>query len=65
LQNNFLCTTGHHRVVSLEYMRNSLKKKSLVTGVAGFIGSHLAEEAIKAGHAVIGIDSLTDYYPLI
>ena len=44
-------------------MRNNLKKKSLVTGVAGFIGSHLAEEAIKAGHTVFGIDSLTDYYP--
>jgi len=34
-----------------------------VTGVAGFIGSHLAEELIKRGHKVIGIDSFTDYYP--
>ncbi|MGC4083848.1 MAG: NAD-dependent epimerase/dehydratase family protein [Vicinamibacterales bacterium] len=37
--------------------------KALVTGAAGFIGSTLAERLVKAGHAVIGIDSFTDYYP--
>lgn len=37
--------------------------KSLVTGVAGFIGSHLAKELIKRGDQVIGLDSFTDYYP--
>jgi nucleoside-diphosphate-sugar epimerase len=35
----------------------------IVTGVAGFIGSHLADRLIKAGHYVIGIDCFTDYYP--
>jgi nucleoside-diphosphate-sugar epimerase len=34
----------------------------LVTGVAGFIGSHLAEALIARGHEVVGIDALTDYY---
>ncbi len=34
----------------------------LVTGAAGFIGSHLAETLIEAGADVIGIDSFTDYY---
>ncbi len=34
----------------------------LVTGVAGFIGSNLAEELIEKGHKVIGIDCFTDYY---
>ena len=34
----------------------------LVTGVAGFVGSHLAERLIADGHAVIGIDCFTDYY---
>lgn len=34
----------------------------LVTGVAGFIGSHLAERMIKVGHEVIGVDCFTDYY---
>lgn len=36
--------------------------KILVTGAAGFIGSHLAETLAQAGHEVIGLDSLTDYY---
>lgn len=35
----------------------------LVTGVSGFIGSHLAERLIKEGHHVIGVDSFLDYYP--
>jgi len=36
----------------------------LVTGAAGFIGSHLAEALVAGGHAVVGIDSFTDYYDL-
>ena len=32
----------------------------LVTGVAGFIGSHLAEELILLGHSVVGIDNLSN-----
>jgi nucleoside-diphosphate-sugar epimerase len=35
----------------------------LVTGVAGFIGSHLAERLIDLKHDVLGIDRFTDYYP--
>lgn len=34
----------------------------VVTGAAGFIGSHLAEALQSAGHEVVGIDSFTDYY---
>ncbi len=34
----------------------------LVTGVAGFIGSHLAEALLARGCEVVGIDCLTDYY---
>ena len=34
----------------------------LVTGAAGFIGSHLAERLAALGHAVVGLDCLTDYY---
>lgn len=37
--------------------------KAIVTGCAGFIGSHLAEELLKRGYQVIGIDCFTDYYP--
>ena len=34
----------------------------LVTGAAGFIGSHLAEALVARGHDVVGIDCFTDYY---
>jgi nucleoside-diphosphate-sugar epimerase len=37
--------------------------RALVTGVAGFIGSTLAERLIADGVDVVGIDSFTDYYP--
>lgn len=37
--------------------------KALVTGTAGFIGSHLAERLVDAGVDVAGIDCFTDYYP--
>lgn len=35
----------------------------LVTGCAGFIGSHLTEELLRRGDEVVGIDAFTDYYP--
>ncbi len=34
----------------------------LVTGVAGFIGMHVAGRLLADGHEVIGIDNLNDYY---
>ena len=34
----------------------------LVTGAAGFIGSHLAERLVADGHDVVGLDCFTDYY---
>jgi UDP-glucose 4-epimerase len=37
--------------------------KVLVTGVAGFMGSHLADEFIKRGHKVVGIDNFIGGYP--
>ena len=36
--------------------------KIVVTGAAGFIGSHMAETLARQGHIVVGIDSFTDYY---
>jgi nucleoside-diphosphate-sugar epimerase len=37
--------------------------KALVTGTAGFIGSHLTAALLERGTPVVGIDSFTDYYP--
>jgi UDP-glucuronate 4-epimerase len=34
----------------------------VVTGAAGFIGSHLAEALVAAGHGVVAIDCFSDYY---
>ena len=34
----------------------------VVTGAAGFIGSHLAGQLVEDGHDVVGLDSFTDYY---
>jgi UDP-glucuronate 4-epimerase len=36
----------------------------LVTGVAGFVGFHLARRLLDDGHEVVGIDSLNEYYDL-
>jgi dTDP-L-rhamnose 4-epimerase len=36
-----------------------MKKKVLITGGAGFIGSHLADELLQAGHQVRALDSLS------
>jgi UDP-glucuronate 4-epimerase len=36
--------------------------KTLVTGVAGFIGMHVAERLLSMGHEVVGLDNLNDYY---
>lgn len=36
--------------------------KILITGCAGFIGSHLAEALLKQGHSIIGIDALNSFY---
>ena len=36
--------------------------KVLVTGAAGFIGSHVAQHLVAAGHEVRGLDSFDNYY---
>ncbi len=38
--------------------------RSLVTGCAGFIGSHLCEALLARGGEVVGIDSLNNFYPV-
>jgi nucleoside-diphosphate-sugar epimerase len=37
--------------------------KCLVTGAAGFIGSHLCENLLRSNHIVVGLDAFIPYYP--
>src|SRR5215213_6253416 len=37
-------------------------RRALVTGCAGFIGSHLSEKLVSDGYEVVGVDCFTDYY---
>ncbi|MEM2002849.1 MAG: NAD-dependent epimerase/dehydratase family protein [Candidatus Methanomethylicaceae archaeon] len=39
-----------------------MSKIILVTGAAGFIGSHVAQALLARGDTVVGLDNLSDYY---
>ncbi len=39
-----------------------MKKKVLITGIAGFIGFHFAKIVLSNGYEVVGIDNINDYY---
>ena len=43
-------------------MNNIHKKKVLITGMAGFIGFHLAKLLVKENYEVVGLDNINDYY---
>lgn len=51
-------------LLCVEHLR-SLSMKILITGIAGFIGSHVAEHLYSLGHEVIGVDNFSDYYPVV
>lgn len=46
-----------------KYSNSMTKNKILITGVAGFIGSHLAERLIQNKYRITGIDNLSNIYP--
>ena len=50
-------------IACINIQKVKLMSKVVVTGAAGFIGSHLSEELIAQGHDVVGIDAFIPYYP--
>lgn len=51
------------RTDSHDERQHMSSKSVLITGAAGFIGSHLAARCLKLGWRVIALDAFTDYYP--
>ena len=46
------------KVLAAPILNNMVKKRILITGAAGFLGSHLSDRFIKEGYHVIGMDNL-------
>src|SRR5439155_1453889 len=52
---------AHHRV--LPHARLQVSLRILVTGAAGFIGSHVCEALVRRGDEVVGVDNFDPFYP--
>src|SRR5438876_11549258 len=55
-----ICCASFKKNMASTY--EAMPMKCLVTGAAGFIGSHLCEELLRGGHDVTGIDAYIPYY---
>lgn len=62
---DLISTNGHLKPWQRVKPTRGVDVKALVTGAAGFIGSHLSEFLIRKGMTVTGIDSFVDYYPRV
>src|SRR4051794_14062669 len=60
---------GYRRETSLRHTNGEpsdfrrAPMKALITGAAGFIGSHLCERLLEEGYDVVGVDKFLDNYP--
>src|SRR5262245_39760821 len=59
---NKICRPLSSQEKHLPHGGDNLAKTILVTGAAGFIGSHTVESLIQRGDSVVGIDNFNDYY---
>jgi UDP-glucuronate 4-epimerase len=46
----------------VQLIRKIIKMKILITGIAGFIGFHVAKKLVEKGYEVFGFDNINDYY---
>ena len=51
-----------YRLKDTEISMEKKRYKILITGVAGFLGSHLAEKLSEKNHQVVGVDNMTGGY---
>tara|TARA_B100001142_G_scaffold329908_1_gene395042 strand:- start:2558 stop:3616 length:1059 start_codon:yes stop_codon:yes gene_type:complete len=56
------CSKNHDFCEKYGCCKEILQEKVLVTGCAGFIGSHVCEELLNQQYNVVGIDIINDYY---
>ena len=58
--NNLIDNSSDNNILKVD----STRKKVLITGGAGFIGSHVAEALLKRGDEIIIVDEINDYYDI-
>ncbi len=57
-----MLATSWSEALRTQRAQGRIVKTCLVSGAAGFIGSHLCERLLREGYTVRGLDALTDYY---
>ncbi|HEY6978986.1 MAG TPA: NAD-dependent epimerase/dehydratase family protein, partial [Chitinophagaceae bacterium] len=55
----FTCLSKDFRTSILSLLNLIMQAKALVTGAAGFIGSHVCDHLVKAGYDVVALDDLS------